>query len=151
MALFSYTTLSANFARIKDLQVSEVGTFIGGKVEQNIRAGVFKNACALRLSYAFNYSGLSISSTDGAVSSGKDKKWYLFRVSDMRRFVERYIGGRPIKGQKSTDFSGKKGIIIFDNCGWNDASGHIDLFDGKKVEGHGYWNDCTLAILYELK
>lgn len=74
MAIISYSTLSANFERVKNLTVSQVGTFIGGKIEENIKSGSFQNACAIRLSYAFNYSGLPISRVDGATSSGKDKE-----------------------------------------------------------------------------
>lgn len=151
MSGVSYSTLSSNFAKVKDLSPSQVGKLIGGKVEMNIKANIFKNACAIRLSYAFNYSGLPISSYDGRVSSGKDKKWYLYRVEDMKGFVRRNIGGKPIKGNSPKDFQGKKGVIIFTSCEWSDASGHIDLFNGRIVEGHEYFNDCGIALLYELK
>ena len=86
MAL-TYKTLSSNFAKVKDKSVAQLGTFIGGKVGENIKSEVFKNGCAIRLSYAFNYSGVPISPSDGAVSSGADKKWYLYRVSDMKKFI----------------------------------------------------------------
>lgn len=151
MAAISYATLSSNFARVKDLPPSQVGSVIGGKVEANIKANIFQNACAIRLSYAFNYSGLPISSYDGKVSSGRDKKWYLYRVEDMKNFIKKHIGGTPIKGQLSKDFRGKKGVIIFTDCNWNNAAGHIDLFNGKEVEGKGYFNRCGTAVLYEIK
>lgn len=117
MAYISYTTLSHYFARVKHLASSLVGQLIGGKVEENIKANIFKNACAIKLSYAFNYSGLPISKYDGKVSSGKDKKWYF----------------------------------IFTDCNWTNASGHVDLFNGKEVEGHGYFNEYGIAMLYKLK
>lgn len=151
MAIISYSTLSANFERVKNLTVSQVGTFIGGKIEENIKSGSFQNACAIRLSYAFNYSGLPISRVDGATSSGKDKKLYLYRVTDLRKFVEKHIGRNPIKGKTPKDFYRKKGIIVFSDCPWNNATGHIDLFDGIKVEGSPYWGECKSAVLYELK
>lgn len=69
----------------------------------------------------------------------------------MKSFVKRNIGGTPIKGHSPKDFRGKKGSIIFTDCNWTDASGHIDLFNGKEVEGHGYFNKCGMATLYELK
>lgn len=147
----SYSTLSSNFTRVKSLNVSDVGQVIGGKVQENIKAGVFKNACAIRMSYAFNYSGINISKLDGAVSSGKDKKWYLYRVSDMIAFVKKTVGKAPLKGRSVKDFSGKKGIIIFSGCGWSDATGHVDLFDGKKVEGYDYFSKCNNAELYVLQ
>ena len=135
----TYSTLSSNFSKVKDLPTSAVGKLIGGKVEENIKAGFFTNACAIRLSYAFNYSGMPISRYDGATSSGKDKKWYLYRVTDMLSFI------------KLEDFKGKKGIIIFRNCNWSDASGHVDLFNGEKVEGKAYFTDCGDVELYVLQ
>lgn len=146
-----YSTLSSNFAVVKDLNPTEVGKVIGGKVEQNCNSGVFRNACAIRLSYAFNKSGLFITKYDGAVSSGKDKRWYLYRVEDMINFVKKHIGGTPLKGKGPKDFKGKKGIIIFKNCNWSDATGHVDLFDGKKVEGHDYFSTCGDVELYVLQ
>ena len=74
MTAISYSTLRSNFARVKSLAPSKVRKLIGGKVEANIKANIFKNACAIRMSYAFNYSGMPISRYDGSVSSGKDKK-----------------------------------------------------------------------------
>ena len=112
MAL-SYSTLSQHFAKVKNLEVPDLGDFIGGKVDVNIDAGTFQNGCAIRMSYAFNYSGYPISSNDGAVSSGGDGKWYLYRVSDMRSFVKKTIGGTPIKGSSAENFAGKKGVIFF--------------------------------------
>ena len=76
----TYSTLSSNFSKVKDLPTSAVGKLIGGKVEENIKACFFTNACAIHMSYAFNYSGMPISRYDGATSSEKDKKWYLYRV-----------------------------------------------------------------------
>ena len=39
----------SNFGKVKDLPTSAVGKLIGGKVEENIKAGFFTNACAIRL------------------------------------------------------------------------------------------------------
>lgn len=41
MAL-TYKTLSSNFAKVKDKDVAQLGTFIGGKVGENIKSKVFK-------------------------------------------------------------------------------------------------------------
>ncbi len=152
MAL-SYSTLSSNFAKVMNLDVPELGKFIGGKVEVNIENGIFKNGCAIRMSYAFNYSGYPISSSDGAVSSGADGKWYLYRVSDMINFVKKTVGGTPLKGTKASDFAGKKGVIIFTGCNWSDATGHVDLFNGTRVESNegDYFGRCSQAELYVIK
>ena len=47
MAL-TYKTLSSNFAKVKDKSVAQLGTFIGGKVGENIKSEVFKNGCAIQ-------------------------------------------------------------------------------------------------------
>ncbi len=148
--MVTYSTLSRYFSEVKDLQISALGDKIGGKVKQNIDAGIFTNGCAIRMSYAFNYAGESISSNDGAVSSGADGKWYLYRVADMINFVEKTIGGTPITGTSASDFAGRKGIIIFSNCNFSDATGHVDLFNGSSVEGSDYFGNCRTATLYEL-
>lgn len=153
MAL-TYKTLSSNFAKVKDKSVAQLGTFIGGKVGENIKSEVFKNGCAIRLSYAFNYSGVPISPSDGAVSSGADKKWYLYRVSDMKKFIIKHIGGTPLKGSTANSFKGQKGVIVFNDCNWSDATGHVDLFNGIQCEyeaANDYFNNCNSELLYTLK
>ena len=80
------------------------------------------------MSYAFNYSGIEIDKNDGATSSGCDGYWYLYRVADFINYLKRnydYESSDDIE-----DFNGKEGVIVFNDCGWNDATGHIDLFDG---------------------
>ena len=132
------------------MNVSELGDFIGGKVEQNIDAGIFENGCAIRMPYAFNYAGVPITSSDGAVSSGAGAKWYLYRVADMINFVKKHIGNTPLTGNKASDFSGKKGVIIFSGCGWGNATEHVDLFDETKVESQNgdYFGTCSTVDLY---
>ena len=96
--------------------------------------------------------GETILSSDGAVSSGADGKWYLYRVADMEGFVKRVTGiSSGAIGSKASDFSGKKGVIFFDGFGWGDARGHVDLFDGSRVEGEDYFERCSRAVLYEIR
>lgn len=45
-----------------NLSVADVGTKIGGKVQDNIKAGIFLNACPLRMSYVLNQMGVPIPS-----------------------------------------------------------------------------------------
>lgn len=150
MAL-TFKTLSENFEKVMNLNIKELGEFIGGKVQTNIDSGTFTNGCAIRMSYAFNYSGVEIPKSGyGATSSGRDGKWYLYRVADMINFVKAKIGGTPLVGTAAADFKGKKGVIIFSGCGWTDATGHVDLFDGTKVmsDNGNYFGTCSKAELY---
>ncbi len=143
-----YEKLSANFSEVKDLSVEEVGELIGGKVKWNIDNGYFKNACAIRMSYAFNYSGIIIEKNDGATSSGEDGYWYLYRVADFIKYLK---NNYEYKSSDSIeDFNGEEGVIVFNDCGWNDATGHIDLFDGESVEGTDYSDDAKEIILFNV-
>jgi hypothetical protein len=52
--------------------------------------------------------------------------------------------------QKSLkDFDNKKGVIVFD-VDWADATGHVDLFNGKSVEGSDYTSQSKSITLYEI-
>lgn len=144
-----YSNLSKYFAEVKDLDVPAVGKKIGGKVELNINNGTFQNACAIRMSYAFNYSRKEIKKTDGAVSSGKDKKWYLYRVKDFKNFLNSNYSNKETSTNISS-FKGKTGVIVFEDCGWSDATGHVDLYDGNEVEGKDYSNVAKSMTLYKI-
>lgn len=113
MSKVSYSLLSLNFSKVKGLSVKQVGTLIGGKVGANISGEIFRNGCAIRLSYAFNYSGLPIRRGFGSVSTGGDGKLYLYRVNDMLTFLKANISRKPLVGKTSSDFKGKQGIIVF--------------------------------------
>ena len=144
-----YSKLSEYFSEVKDLSVAEVGEKIGGKVGLNIKNGTFQNACAIRMSYAFNKSGKLISKTDGAVSSGEDKKWYLYRVKDFINFLK----SNYTDYENATDiskFKGKTGVIVFEDCGWSDATGHVDLYDGDQVEGSDYSDKAKSMTLFKI-
>ncbi len=71
-------------------KITSVGDLIGGKVKQNIDLWIkepllgFTNACAIRMSYALNYSGILIKRGVWKTVSGTDKKWYIYRVRDLK-------------------------------------------------------------------
>ena len=55
--------------------------------------------------------------------------------------------------EKATDiskFQGKKGVIVFEDCGWSDATGHVDLFDGSQVEGSDYSDKAKSMTLFKI-
>lgn len=109
----------------------------------------YANACALRLSRSFNYGGLTITSkATGYKVKGADDKNYLLRVKDMMAFVQANFGEPDVRvvpngEDKSSDFSGKKGILIFKVSGWGDASGHVTLWDGSDCGDHCYFTHPT--------
>lgn len=117
-----------------NVPVVEVGKKIGGKVQYNIEKRIFPNACPIRMSYVLNYSHVPIPppSSGYAVVSGADKKWYMYRVPDMMKFLEQTFGtpDRKAKNPKPSDFSGIKGILVVKGHGWRDAVGHVTLWNG---------------------
>ncbi|TNJ29205.1 putative Tae4 (type VI amidase effector 4) [Giardia muris] len=159
--------LLAAFEEVKGLDVKRVGEKLGGKVRVNIEDVAdeykFKNACAIRLSYALNAAGSTIPYKEGKTVSGfinGEKHWFYYRITDMEpNFIQNKgegLGLVPQKGTSSDAFRGKKGIIVFDVSNFTDASGHLDLYDGEKVvsDDADYSKKpgikCTGVRLYEL-
>lgn len=105
----------------------------------------YENACALRLSRAFNYGGLTITKQSaGYKVRGADGKIYFLRVEDMLRFVRTNFGKPDIEVDPkdkdlSWDFRHKKGIIIFTVAGWINATGHVTLWNGRDCGDHCYF------------
>ncbi|OBU10812.1 hypothetical protein AYY17_14955 [Morganella psychrotolerans] len=148
-----FFTIWNNFSKI-NVSVKDVGRIIGGKVQYNIDQGIFQNACAIRMSYALNYSGITINrSPRWATSSGKDKKWYIFKVADLISFIEANLGKPDITIKSNIDiksFKDKKGLIVF-NVGWDDATGHATLWNGTGCSDSCYFQQASEAMLWELK
>jgi Type VI secretion system (T6SS), amidase effector protein 4 len=104
---------------------------IGG----HVNADWVANTCAIRMSRAFNYSGIKIKHHDHpfmATISGADGNWYAYRMLEMRRWIQANFGAPALNIRGATDrskFSDRKGIIAFE-IHFHDANGHLDLWDG---------------------
>lgn len=156
----SFLTIWSKFIEIYgDGTITSVGEKIGGKVEQNIKLGLtnpdagFTNACAIRMSYALNYSGVTITRGSWATVSGTDKKWYIYRVRDLRRFLVSSFGEPDVvkTTPASSDFAKLKGIIIFSVAGWSDATGHASIWDGDKCSDTCHFPLSTEVSLWTLE
>lgn len=138
----------------------EVFQEIGGRVFYNYQIGVFKNACSIRVSVALNESGKEHElpffraewpqgRMQAQVSSGANRKWYIFRVRMLIKYLtEKY--GKPeehLPSEYLQKIAGRKGIIIFEVRGWSDATGHADLWDGSACLWQGY-DDVSHRILF---
>lgn len=120
------------FTRVH-VSVADVGKLIGGRVDDNIKAGIFQNACPIRMSYVLNSTGFAVKKEAGyATVSGADGKQYLFRVNDMMAYLEREFGrpDKTAKSPKEADFRGQRGILVVRGHGWKDARGHVTLWNG---------------------
>ncbi len=157
MKLPNWDILKANFPA---LPAGEVFQSVGGKVLYNYQIGVFSNACSTRVSVTLNASGKEheipffkdsgvTGKLEAQVSSGANKKWYIFRVKMLiKHLTGRY--GRPeefIPSEYVEKISGRKGIIIFEVKDWSDATGHADLWDGAACLWHSY-DDVAYRILF---
>ena len=155
----SWAELQKNFPN-KDAK--EVFTEIGGKVKLNYDIGVFKNACAIRVSKSLNYSlgnhEIPFFKTKGSdgndvvqVSSGGEKFWYIYRVKALIEYLKQNYGAPKIvdSGKYKQTLKGKKGIIVFEIKGWSDATGHADLWDGNKVIRDDYGDKAHNILFWE--
>jgi len=121
-----------------NVPVKDVGAKIGGKVQENIGAGIFQNACPIRMSYVLNQTGVPIPSKPYATVTGADRKFYIYRVGDMMTFLERNFGipDKSARSPKPSDFLGLKGVVVVKGHGWSDAKGHVTLWNGTVCSDH---------------
>lgn len=133
-SLPSYLKLSSNYPNGTPDQVKAL---IGGK----INSPWLTNTCAVRLSCAFNYAGETHQIPGPgnvyglSVVSGNDTKWYAYRVTEFAEYLRKRYGkpGVSVTGtleEMQAAIAGKSGVVRFVVEGWNDASGHLDLWHG---------------------
>jgi hypothetical protein len=84
--------------------------------------------------------------------SGRDKKLYIYRVADLRKFLEASFGKPDIVLRQATarDFVGLKGIIVFTHQ-WGNATGHATLWDGRTCSDHCYFPGSAKVEIWLLK
>jgi len=122
------------YPSLKDLY-----TLLGGAAERNIYSPGFGpngNTCASRMSVALNKGGAPISSTVanaiGIQTLGTaDGSRIIFRIAELRKYLIKILG-QPITDRTSPfddAFRGRQGIIAF-TVNWQDATGHIALWNG---------------------
>ncbi|MEM7574267.1 MAG: T6SS effector amidase Tae4 family protein [Bacteroidota bacterium] len=130
----------------------EVKQSIGGKVNYPW----IKNTCAIRMSRVLNYSGHPVPFTKGAngkgvTISGADKKWYFFRITDLRSFIERKFGPPDQVLQPPYDLqalANYRGIILFEVDVWDDATGHFTLWNGQAAADKAYFQQAKAVYLW---
>ena len=135
----------------------EAYTKIGGKVAYNFETnGNFKNTCAIRMSRSLNYSGVKIDfikpkNRQSITGSGEDHNWYFYTVEGLSKFIVSRFGNPEFEGTYDELQSlGLKGIVQFSDCGFTNATGHFDLYDGNKCYNHCYGDHCNKVKLWLL-
>ena len=145
------------FAKI-NISVSDVGKKIGGKVDYNInkltkQQGRFENACAIRMSYALNNSGLRIPHIPSHTVSGKNGNWYIYKVKSLIQYLTKVWGKPDITISQATagQLSSFKGVLVFDVEGWSDASGHATIWDGATCSDKCYFTQSKRVYGWKLE
>ncbi len=124
-----------------------VASIVGGQIAANIRSlqHPWRNTCAVRLSYVLNYTGVHIPRAVTQTVTGADHRNYFFRVRDVIRFLEHRWGKADAVAKypppSGGELSGKKGVVLFEVRGWDDAAGHATLWNGTQCYDHCYFNE----------
>ncbi|KAJ6441023.1 acetyl esterase [Purpureocillium lavendulum] len=109
----------------------------------------YANTCCMRLSRALNEYGMPITKSAGAIPGVETERIfetdqrYIIKVNAAREYLLHQWGmpevnvrkerGSPFKPAKDPRFKGKTGVIVFAiQFGGGDATGHVDLWDGKQ-------------------
>jgi hypothetical protein len=124
------------------------------------------------MSYALNRSGLKLpTAPNGGSIVGDDKFNYWIRVAQLSKKLSDHLGKpdfllkhEPIERFRKelankrveatrkflSTVAEKKGIVVFEVTGWQDATGHFTLWDGKDLlyVGEGSHNDQTSYEYY---
>lgn len=144
----SFNSMWNNYTKI-NISVKDVVKKIGGKVEEEIQGITANDVCAIRMSYALNQAGVLITKNDShwKTLAGADKNLYIYRAGDMAKFLHERFG----KADLATDFADKKGILLFNITGSDNASGHVTLWNGKTDIDRVYFAKSTGARLWILR
>ena len=156
----SFSTLESNYLKYgRDypgggVTDEQFGNLVGGKVETNIDGGFFNNTCACRVSHSLNESGDLIPYISGQTSSAANGNKYIFRVTQMEKYLTAKYGQPNVISTDMSNFVGHRGIILWDTRGtWSDATGHTTLWDGSNRLGGNYspqfyFNNSNRALLW---
>ena len=135
--------------------LSQVKSKIGGRVNSR----VIRNTCVIRVSRALNYTGHPIPRRFRGLRTirGGDGKWYAIRVREFKNFLIRTYGppdavyvNRSGSNAIPRSFRNKKGIILFEVNSWNNATGHVTLWDGNNcVANDCYWHLAQRVYLWQ--
>ncbi|MDH2433198.1 T6SS effector amidase Tae4 family protein [Pokkaliibacter sp. MBI-7] len=76
--------------------LGKVASVIGGKVAFNISQVAepqrWKNTCAVRMSYILNETGTLVPRSGTHTVSGKNGRWYFYRVGNVIDFLQKQWG-----------------------------------------------------------
>lgn len=109
-------------ASIEAMSPQEFYKKLGGEIAQKASEYGWENACAARLCYAMNESGLKIPYIKGVTSTDINGRNYITLASDMKKYFNK-IWGEGLYCKKGWTL--KNGITFQNNLA--DVSGHVDV------------------------
>ena len=150
------TTLK-NFQRMWDEYPLGTSDEVKKRIGGTVNADWVTNTCVVRVSRSFNYAGypIPIKYPGFATLKGADGKRYGIRVREFKTYLRAIYGAPAVShtytgegGPPPDAIAGKQGLICFDVTGWNDATGHFDLWDGERCVNHGYFERAAKVHLW---
>jgi len=139
-----------------DMPAAQVYALVGGELlaMYNSNPEKFRNACALRVSRALNYSGVTIPHIPNSTYQGADGKYYFLSTARLYNWMIKSFGTSNALSLSTSDggtngslfqaqLAGNKGIYIMQAASPEQfhALGHATLFDGTSCVGdHCYFN-----------
>lgn len=147
----AFQSLWNAYAEVGNMTAPDVYELIGGNVAEHRRANPddYANACALRMSRGFNNGGYVIPSGTVIPATpiyrvrGDDGLPYIMRVDGVIHFVKHNWGNadKVLQPDQVEQLAGLKGLLMMEVSGWNDATGHVTLWDGVRTgDGTDYQN-----------
>lgn len=148
----SYNSLYNNYPKEADgseTKAQQVAADIGGDVATLYIQNGYANACALRVSKALNYSGITIPNIQGYTFMGADGKYYFLSAAKMSNFLRQTFGPPDVDmnqvqgGDRGINFQttlkGMYGLFVMipndpTKTGFN-ASGHVSIYSNTTCVG----------------
>jgi hypothetical protein len=138
-------------------EAPEAKALIGGAAD----AAWITNTCVIRMCRALNYGGHPVPQGAPGFSTvvGADGLRYGYRVLELRSYLVATYGEATLHEERApqegagapASFAGKIGIICFLVKGWDDASGHFDLWNGERVRHAEYFDKASSLYFWPVE
>nr|WP_298659750.1 type VI secretion system amidase effector protein Tae4 [uncultured Flavobacterium sp.] len=153
----SWNAFNSSFPTINGgyMPAPEVYQLVGGQLYNSHlnNPNAYSNACAIRVSRALNYSGVTIPFISGQTETGADNKNYFLNAKNLNAWMRKTFGvptgSNHLTGLQGgtngenfpTLLSSKKGIyIMIANYPGLFATGHADIINNSHCPGECWFN-----------
>ncbi len=164
----TFATMFNNYPKKSDggdMSVPDVCNLIGGQIKTMFDNGIIANACALRVSRALNYSGVTIPIIATQTFQGADGKNYFIYAANLYNWLTKTFGQAEIHktaaegAPNGTKFQNQligmqnRGIYLMRPISVSafQASGHATLWGGLDcIGGHNYFAAAKDIYIWKL-